>query len=93
MMVVLDGEALVNEGTRGFIEDFPDWVTFAGWAKRKEAEAGKGHAIVRAFADADLGGNRPGDDLGYVLTVEVKFPGGTEVFPEGQGGVTGLIGP
>ena len=93
MMVVLDGEALVDEGTRGFIEDFPDRVTFAGGAKRQEAEAGKGHAIVRAFADADLGGNRPGDDLGDVLTVEVKFPGGTEVFPEGQGGVTGLIGP
>ena len=28
-----------------------------------------------------------------VLSVEVEFPGSTEVFPEGQGGVTGLIGP
>ena len=93
VMVVLDGEAFVDQGTRGFVEDFPDRVTFAGRAEREEAEAGEGHAIVGAFADADLGGDRPGDDLGDVLPVEVELPGGAEIFPEGEGGVAGLIGP
>ena len=93
MMVILDGQALVNEGAGSFIEDFPDGITFASRAEGEKSKAGKGHTVVGAFADPDLGGNRPGDDLGDVLSVEVKFAGGTEVLPEGEGGVTGLIGP
>ena len=93
MMVVLDGEALVDEGTRGFIEDFPDRVAFAGWAEGEESKAGERHAIVGAFADSDLGSYGPGDGLGDVLSVEVELAGGAEVLPEGEGGVSGLIGP
>ena len=93
VMVALDGEAFVDEGAGGFIQDLPDGITLARRSEGEESEAGEGHAVVGTLADADLGGDRPGDDLGDVLAVEVKFPGGAEVFPEGEGGVSGLIGP
>jgi len=91
VMVVLDGEPLVDEGPGGFVEYFPDRIALTRGAEGEETEAGEGHSIVGTFADAYLGRDGPGDDFSDILTVEVELAGSTEVLAESKGGMAGFV--
>ena len=86
------GTVVADQLTGGLIEFLPDGVALTGGPEGEQAEAGESHAVVGAFAETDLGGDRAGDDFDDVRAVEGQFTGGAIIFPEGEGGVAGFVG-